>query len=425
MACSRMIRWFSFVLLLALPVSSAVAETIELVTYYPASANSGDIVGDTLTLRPFTKGPMSWAVVGGEFINPADKATVAAMVAAGVLFEVQGVSGAASSAVFMPGAGAGSDIRVGIGTANPTYRLQVEGNGDQAVEVRAGADGNGGDASLRLHDFGSEIMRLRGVRGSGLAIEDVSTGLVPPVVTIATFLKNGNVGIGTTTPGARLNIAGDTGATDATWTNASLWLTNTNAARPRTFSLSTRADPGGIRKPSFVIADETAGRIRFLINDVGNVGIGLTNPLYRLDVNGAAQFSGDRIFFPYNGGAADLFWIMSGGSTERTHNALGFNASYGANGKVIWARWPLYVTDEGIQGVSEPFSFSDLLLNPKGHNVGIGITSSPVAKLEVNGAIRLDPISTPAGPSAGTIFFNTADKRFYGFNGTVWRRLDN
>lgn len=57
-------------------------------------------------------------------------------------------------------------------------------------------------------------------------------------------------------------------------------------------------------------------------------------------------------------------------------------------------------------------------------NVGIG-TAAPQAKLEVNSTLRLTPAGAPAAPKAGMIYFNSADKRFYGYNGTAWKRLDN
>ncbi|MES3005554.1 MAG: hypothetical protein V4664_01255 [Patescibacteria group bacterium] len=57
-------------------------------------------------------------------------------------------------------------------------------------------------------------------------------------------------------------------------------------------------------------------------------------------------------------------------------------------------------------------------------NVGIGTTSAS-STLAVNGSLLLIGTSTIATSSAGTIYFNSADKHFYGFNGTEWSQLEN
>lgn len=40
-------------------------------------------------------------------------------------------------------------------------------------------------------------------------------------------------------------------------------------------------------------------------------------------------------------------------------------------------------------------------------------------------AIKLSELSAAPAAAQGMIYFNTADKHFYGFNGTVWKQLDN
>jgi hypothetical protein len=56
--------------------------------------------------------------------------------------------------------------------------------------------------------------------------------------------------------------------------------------------------------------------------------------------------------------------------------------------------------------------------------VGVG-TGTPQARLEVNGAARLAPTGRPATAAPGTIYFDATAKRFFGFDGTTWKALDN
>jgi hypothetical protein len=56
--------------------------------------------------------------------------------------------------------------------------------------------------------------------------------------------------------------------------------------------------------------------------------------------------------------------------------------------------------------------------------VGIG-TTTPSQKLEVNGAVRLTPSGAPTTPTAGTLYFDATNRRFFGYDGTTWKALDN
>jgi len=96
------------------------------------------------------------------------------------------------------------DGNVGIGTASPGYKLEVEGSGDVDANVKStGADGN--YAALRLS--GSENWMIGtnnstwGGAQSSLFIND--TGEVNVVIS-----NSGNFGIGTASPAGRLDVEG-------------------------------------------------------------------------------------------------------------------------------------------------------------------------------------------------------------------------
>jgi hypothetical protein len=115
------------------------------------------------------------------------------------------------------------------------------------------------------------------------------------------------------------------------------------------------------------------------INSSGNVGIGTTSPAYKLDVSGDIRGTAYRI------GSAT---ILSGSTSV----SLG---SSGSTGTVS------LVTTSG-QG---------LVLN--GSNVGIG-TTSPAAKLDVNGGVRVaDDAATASATNVGTLRYRTSGNNSY------------
>lgn len=91
---------------------------------------------------------------------------------------------------------------VGIGTAAPIYKLHIEGTN--------GAGGQGWNALLRESaSTGGVLIGSRGATGPTAvgAIQGVDTSLVASTLLLNPF--NGNVGIGTASPTAKLDVAGE------------------------------------------------------------------------------------------------------------------------------------------------------------------------------------------------------------------------
>ena len=97
---------------------------------------------------------------------------------------------------------------VGIGTATPGQPLEVVGNATQGIGLRSGATW---DHLYMYHDGLTAVVRAGGAdTGLALQVGNGSSGTYggQPYTEAMRLLASGNVGIGTATPGQRLEVAG-------------------------------------------------------------------------------------------------------------------------------------------------------------------------------------------------------------------------
>lgn len=104
--------------------------------------------------------------------------------------------------------------------------------------------------------------------------------------TSSLFVANTSyIGVGTTTPLAKLTVSGDT---SFGWNNSAIVLADT-ALSGNTFSLGSLSGFG------FLIRDQNLNQDRFLISSAGNIGIATTSPTQKLSVEGNALITGNIV----------------------------------------------------------------------------------------------------------------------------------
>lgn len=293
---------------------------------------------------------------------------------------------------------------VGIGTTTPVATLDVNG-GSSNIRVQGyGVNGNGlmmVNTDGITHQWGTLALGNSGFYGpgKGFSISDITNGtnpvqIEPNTLTSTLYLNSaGNVGIGTTTPLAKLDVAGDVrlaqGAAPGTVTDklynvgGSLFWNGTNISSGGSgWGLTGNA---GINPATNFIGTTDAQPLRFntgvgavermRIDAAGNVGIGTTAPTSLLHVSSSAPVD-VKVSSTVNAGLK-----IDGGASNFSY------VDFFANGT---GKFGTGVDNTGdyyyIDGVG---AFTGLNVSTN-NNVGIG-TTTPAEKLSVvGGNIHLD-----------------------------------
>ncbi len=193
----------------------------------------------------------------------------------------------------------------------------------------------------------------------------------------------GNVGIGTTAPGAKLHLATNSSIIDealrldnsgnAADNGSKITWYNAAQSHPGAFFGATRVGSSlGIAQIFGTSANWTTtdASERMRIDPSGNVGIGTVSPSQKLDVQGGN---------------------IAIGSSQIIGSGLGYGCPTCAQAGTI----KLYDGATGYTTIQSGPSYG-LLLNPGGGNVGIG-TTNPTQKLSVNGTIQAKEVVVQSG----------------------------
>jgi len=241
---------------------------------------------------------------------------------------------------------------VGIGTTSPSVKLDVNGE----VLIASGeflSWGTSGTTAIEGSTVSNKIT-FRTQSTERMRID-----------------SSGNVGIGTTNPGAKLEIAGF-----STAQGLKMKYGNSSGTIEAVNFIANGGNNGviGMQMVSAGVGDlwlgGSGGRSLTLYRD-GNVGIGTDSPSAPLSVVGSYS-SSDEI-------------VQIGGGTGINTD---FKLKIGAvDQDYIW-----------FQSVKPGDNYYDLVFNPTAGNVGIG-TTSPGALLDVDGDIRADRFVDRGNPS--------------------------
>jgi hypothetical protein len=102
--------------------------------------------------------------------------------------------------------------------------------------------------------------------------------------------RDGNVGIGTTSPSEKLHISSSDQST------ARIRLSNTNTGSGGD-NIDLVAGVHNVTQDGFSVYNATSNQTQLVIQGGGNVGIGTSTPSYKLDVAGTIRATGDVIAY--------------------------------------------------------------------------------------------------------------------------------
>jgi len=268
-------------------------------------------------------------------------------------------SGTLNGSIYNGTAGAGN---VGIGTNSPSSKLTIRATSTDRVIIGSDVTDTNAD-SPKLSFFGGSAASITGPsiqkineasfgRG-GLAFFTHAGADYTSESEVMRINYSGSVGIGTTNPAAKLDIIGP----DTDNTNIIRIVSNSGTRGSFAIRNGVGINPSfliGTQSSSETLGIMTAGTEKVRIDALGNVGIGATNPQYKLSL-GATN---DKIGF----------------YQDATHNAsIELYNSSNANMN--------FLTTNQAGG-----SFTFMGTGGTGGNVGIGTTNPTIGKLQVDGS---------------------------------------
>ena len=287
--------------------------------------------------------------------------------------------------------------RIGIGTASPATQLHIY-NGTASTATRVQTALANGTAVLQLiNDARQFDVAVRGDNGDSFIVRDQTAGVDRFVITSA-----GNVGIGTTTPISTFSVessdstvsrfsgTGDYGLAAFLNNAGQEWQIGTDIGED--FVIRDRSAGAGTGRLIIEEGTDATGITLQADNDfivnAGNVGIGTTNPLVQLHLEGTA------------------------GTDARLR--LGQAASGGSAWDFISATNALHGVADGTLILRDHSNAANRMVINASGNVGIGETN-PTHDLEVEGGDGVAFNFSDTAGGAYTVFDQTSDNPYMQF----------
>jgi len=313
---------------------------------------------------------------------------------------------------------------VGIGTTNPGSRLEVQfptnpatdnGAGNNVLRVWTsasfaadvgGAIGLGGTYNTSSYQsFGQIAGRKTNALSSSNAgyLQFATTNTAGTMAEWMRIDAGGNVGIGTTSPGYKLDVYGDLRISGSTSTIGTFKSSASSCFISLIDSSGDNVFLGNDDGDFLIQTPTSAYSTKLIVKDDGNVGIGTTVPGTLFQVFKAAN-GNNWSWFNGNVGA-NLPTGFTTGVSIGTNYSNGFSES-----NLIWGHGVSSNQYFAIGKVSGSTSYSEQLRIDINGNVGIG-TTSPAYKLDVSGSANVVGDGNATTPD---LYFNGAG----GFGGS-------
>jgi hypothetical protein len=302
---------------------------------------------------------------------------------------------------------------VGIGTVSPATRLHIADSSFPTLRVDSSSTA-GTWLSLGNSSAGGRYWQLISSGsgnggGAGKLIVAAGSSAGGSDANPMVIQDNGNVGIGTLTPGTRLEISAPTVAdgVDLYGAGPAYFLSDANKNQQAALGVaassgqySTDAAAGDV-----VLRNSGSGKL-FLQNGDGasglalnnnNVGIGTPSPAAKLDVNGNIAMGNGQFFQARNNtnGLENFLWPRwTDNMTYLNYGAAGFNIRNNSSTTTMFMQNNGYV---GI-GTATPANQLDVQGNADFNGfVGIGTATPSKGQLEIDSANGVQPGYNPAG----------------------------
>ncbi|MFA6329260.1 MAG: glycine-rich domain-containing protein [Candidatus Micrarchaeia archaeon] len=300
---------------------------------------------------------------------------------------------------------------VGIGTATSTRPLQIAAAQDANIRLQ---DTSGASPAAYV-EFYNDTTRW-GYVGLGGHDDKMTLGTTieknlsfytnnSPKMTITT---TGNVGIGTASPAAKLDVNGSIFVEPDAWNNSIVYFANTTGSAK--WHIVRMDNDGSLRVTESGVADRVT-----IQNGTGYVGIGMTNPLAKGHILlGSAGTTPNFTIAPslileHSGYDGQLQFLAP--STRASYIMFGDERNYARGGIVYDHR----AGSESLALSSQNGSVTIVA----GGNVGIN-TSTPASKLQVAGGEVQTGTSNASCSSSNAGAIRWSGNSFWACNGTMW-----